>query len=50
MRLFITGLMLCAAVFAASLRADTLILNDGPIGGYSLNGKSFPATQPLKAK
>jgi len=31
-------------------REFTLILNDGPIGGYSLNGKSFPATQPLKAK
>ncbi len=31
-------------------RDYTLILNDGPIGGYSLNGKSFPATQPLTAK
>jgi len=31
-------------------REYTLILNDGPIGGYSLNGKSFPATQPLTAK
>jgi FtsP/CotA-like multicopper oxidase with cupredoxin domain len=30
-------------------REYTIILNDGPIGGYSLNGKSFPATQPLKA-
>jgi FtsP/CotA-like multicopper oxidase with cupredoxin domain len=28
----------------------TIVLNDGPIGGYSLNGKSFPATQPLKAQ
>ncbi len=28
----------------------TMILNDGPIGGYTLNGKSFPATQPLVAK
>jgi FtsP/CotA-like multicopper oxidase with cupredoxin domain len=28
----------------------TMVLNDGPIGGYSLNGKSFPATQPLVAK
>ena len=28
----------------------TMILNDGPIGGYSLNGKSFPATQPIVAK
>jgi FtsP/CotA-like multicopper oxidase with cupredoxin domain len=28
----------------------TLILNDGPIGGFSLNGKSFPATAPLVAK
>jgi len=28
----------------------TIVLNDGPIGGYSLNGKSFPATQPFKAK
>ncbi len=31
-------------------REYTIILNDGPIGGYSLNGKSFPATQPLMAK
>lgn len=28
----------------------TLILNDGPIGGFSLNGKSFPATSPVVAK
>lgn len=28
----------------------TMILNDGPIGGFSINGKSFPATQPLIAK
>jgi FtsP/CotA-like multicopper oxidase with cupredoxin domain len=27
-----------------------MVLNDGPIGGYSLNGKSFPSTQPLTAK
>lgn len=23
------------------------VLNDGPIGGYSINGKSFPSTQPV---
>lgn len=23
------------------------ILNDGPIGGYSINGKGFPSTQPV---
>ena len=28
----------------------TMVLNDGPIGGFSLNGKSFPATQPITAK
>lgn len=28
----------------------TMILNDGPIGGYSLNGKGFPATEPVVAK
>jgi FtsP/CotA-like multicopper oxidase with cupredoxin domain len=28
----------------------TMVLNDGPIGGYSLNGKSFPATEPIVAK
>ena len=27
-----------------------MVLNDGPIGGFSLNGKSFPATQPFTAK
>jgi FtsP/CotA-like multicopper oxidase with cupredoxin domain len=27
----------------------TLILNDGPLG-FTLNGKSFPATQPITAK
>jgi manganese oxidase len=27
-----------------------IVLNDGPIGGYSINGKSFPATEPLIAK
>jgi FtsP/CotA-like multicopper oxidase with cupredoxin domain len=31
-------------------RDYTLVLNDGPIGGFSLNGKGFPATQPLIAK
>jgi FtsP/CotA-like multicopper oxidase with cupredoxin domain len=31
-------------------REYTLILNDGYIGGYSINGKSFPATAPLVAK
>lgn len=31
-------------------REYTLILNDGPIGGYSINGKSFPATKPVVAK
>ncbi|HET9661719.1 MAG TPA: multicopper oxidase domain-containing protein [Thermomicrobiales bacterium] len=25
----------------------TMILNDGPIGAYSLNGKTFPATEPI---
>lgn len=28
----------------------TMVLNDGSIGGYSLNGKSFPATQPIVVK
>ena len=28
----------------------TMVLNDGPIGGFSLNGKSFPATEPYKLK
>jgi FtsP/CotA-like multicopper oxidase with cupredoxin domain len=28
----------------------TIVLNDGPIGGFTLNGKSFPATQPFTAK
>lgn len=31
-------------------REYTIILNDGPLGGFSLNGKSFPATRPLTAK
>jgi FtsP/CotA-like multicopper oxidase with cupredoxin domain len=31
-------------------REYTMVLNDGPIGAYSLNGKTFPATQPLNAK
>ena len=25
----------------------TMVLNDGPIGGFTLNGKGFPATEPL---
>jgi FtsP/CotA-like multicopper oxidase with cupredoxin domain len=28
----------------------TMVLNDGPIGGFSINGKSFPATQPISCK
>lgn len=28
----------------------TIVLNDGPIGGFTLNGKGFPATQPFTAK
>jgi len=28
----------------------TMILNEGPIAGYSINGKGFPSTQPLTAK
>ncbi len=28
----------------------TMILNDGPIGGFTINGKGFPATQPVVAK
>lgn len=31
-------------------REYSVILNDGPIGGYSINGKGFPATEPLVAK
>ena len=31
-------------------REYTMVLNDGPLGGFTLNGKSFPATQPLTAK
>ncbi len=31
-------------------REYSIILNDGPIGGYSINGKGFPATEPLVAK
>ena len=31
-------------------REYTIVLNDGPIGAYSLNGKTFPATAPLTAK
>jgi len=28
----------------------TIVLNDGPIGGFTLNGKSFPATEPISVK
>jgi FtsP/CotA-like multicopper oxidase with cupredoxin domain len=28
----------------------TMVLNDGPIGGFSINGKAFPGTAPLVAK
>jgi FtsP/CotA-like multicopper oxidase with cupredoxin domain len=28
----------------------TMVLNDGPIGGFSINGKSFPATAPIVCK
>ena len=31
-------------------REFTMVLNDGPIGGFTLNGKGFPATQPIVAK
>lgn len=31
-------------------REYTMVLNDGPIGGFSINGKGFPATQPVVAK
>lgn len=31
-------------------REYTLVLNDGPIGAFTINGKSFPATAPLMAK
>lgn len=31
-------------------REYTMILNDGPIGGFSINGKSFPAGEALTAK
>ena len=31
-------------------REYTIVLNDGPIGGYSLNGKGFPATPAFTAK
>jgi FtsP/CotA-like multicopper oxidase with cupredoxin domain len=30
-------------------REYTVVLNDGPIGGFSINGKSFPATRPFAA-
>ena len=28
----------------------TMILNDGPIGAYSINGKTFPSTEPVVVK
>jgi len=31
-------------------REYTMILNDGPIGGFTLNGKGFPATHPISAR
>lgn len=31
-------------------REYTVVLNDGPLGGFSLNGKGFPATHPFAAK
>jgi FtsP/CotA-like multicopper oxidase with cupredoxin domain len=31
-------------------REYTMVLNDGPIGGFSINGKGFPATHPVVAK
>jgi FtsP/CotA-like multicopper oxidase with cupredoxin domain len=31
-------------------REFTIVLNDGYIGGFTINGKSFPATQPLVVK
>jgi FtsP/CotA-like multicopper oxidase with cupredoxin domain len=31
-------------------REYTICLGDGYIGGYNINGKSFPATQPVTAK
>ncbi|CAA9535579.1 MAG: Multicopper oxidase [uncultured Thermomicrobiales bacterium] len=31
-------------------REYTIVLNDGPLGAYSLNGKGFPATRPFAAK
>lgn len=31
-------------------REYTMVLNDGPIGGFTINGKGFPATQPIVAK
>jgi FtsP/CotA-like multicopper oxidase with cupredoxin domain len=30
-------------------REYTMVLNEGPIAGYSINGKGFPATQPFMA-
>lgn len=30
-------------------REYTMVLNEGPIAGYSINGKGFPATEPLTA-
>ncbi len=31
-------------------REYTMILNDGPIGGFTINGKGFPATEPVVCK
>ena len=31
-------------------REYSMVLNDGPIGGYSINGKGFPSTEPIVAK
>jgi FtsP/CotA-like multicopper oxidase with cupredoxin domain len=31
-------------------REFTIVLNEGPIAGYSINGKGFPATQPFVVK
>lgn len=31
-------------------REYTMVLNDGPIGGFTINGKGFPATEPVMAK
>jgi len=31
-------------------REYTMILNDGPIGGFTINGKGFPSTEPVVCK